>query len=71
MRLLKTHHSDTNPFSQTSYSFSNASKRKKEADEFKKVLDNLLSDQSEELEEFKLLLPKHGHFWDNGYEDIE
>jgi|GEM_PF-6798314 len=43
---------------------------KKKADEFKKVLEQTMSDQNDDWEEFRVLLPKHGHFWDNGYEDL-
>ena len=45
--------------------------KKRSKDEFKKILEKTISDQNEDGEEFRVLLPKHGHFWDNGYEDLE
>ena len=70
MKLLSTNLSYPNPFQNHDYSSSKYSKKRLKKDEFKNVLETFLNDQSEETEEFRILLPKHGHYWDNGYEDI-
>lgn len=70
MKLLRTNLAQSNPFQNSDYSSLRSSKKRVKKDEFKKVLDTFLSDQNDELEEFKILLPKRGHFWDNGYEDL-
>lgn len=70
MKLVTTTYSHSNPFRHQDYSFSQSSKRKINREEFKKVLQEYLDDQNEDSEEFKVLLPKHGQFWDNGYEDV-
>lgn len=46
-------------------------KKKDKKSEFKKILEQTLNEQKEDLEEFRILLPKHGQFWDNGYEDLK
>lgn len=70
MKLLRTNYSNSSPFQQRDYSSSQSFKRKIKQEEFKKILGEILTDQNDDLEEFKILLPKHGHFWDNGYEDV-
>lgn len=70
MKLLPTDYSHSNPFQHRDYSSSQSFKRKINKEEFKKILGEILTDQNEDPEEFKILLPKHGHFWDNGYEDV-
>lgn len=70
MKLVTTTFSQSSPFQQHDYSSSKSFKRKIDRDEFKKFLGEDLIEHNEDLDEFKILLPKHGHFWDNGYEDV-
>ncbi|MBA2404345.1 MAG: hypothetical protein H0V66_06210 [Bdellovibrionales bacterium] len=71
MKLLSTTHSHSRPFQHHDYSSRKPTFTKRaKKDEFKKVLENFLIEQPEEGEEFRVLLPQHGHFWDNGYEDV-
>jgi hypothetical protein len=70
MKILNTNLSQSNPFQNNDYSSLRSSKKKERKDEFKKLLDTFLNEQSDEVEEFKVHLPRHGHFWDNGYEDV-
>ena len=49
----------------------NMNKKEKKSDEFRKIMEKTVSDQNEEWEELRILMPKHGHFWDNGYEDLD
>lgn len=71
MKILRTDNSHPELFRSKDYSFAGSLKKKGKADEFKKILEQTLNEQNEDWEEFKVLLPKHGHFWDNGYEDLE
>ena len=71
MKILRTDNSYSELFKSKAHPFKGALKKKTKADEFRKVLEQTMSDQSEDWEEFRVLLPKHGHFWDNGYEDLE
>lgn len=45
-------------------------KNKNNQSEFQEILEKLLADSSEEIDEYKLRLPKQGSFWDDGYKDI-
>lgn len=48
--------------------------KKKERTEFKFFLEELLKEETKdwkECDEYQVLLPRHGRFWDNGYEDVE
>lgn len=45
-------------------------KKKKSTDEFKTILESYLTEAAEELDEHRVLFPRHHHFWDNGYEDV-
>lgn len=48
-----------------------SSRKQRKKDEFKNILETYLKESTtENLEEFSVILPKHGRFWDNGYEDI-
>ncbi len=71
MKILRTDSSHLELFKNNDYSFAGSRKKKTKRNEFGRVLEQTLSDQSEDSEEFRVLLPKHGHFWDNGYEDLE
>jgi uncharacterized Fe-S cluster-containing radical SAM superfamily protein len=71
MKILGTDNSYSELYKNKGNSFSRASKKKEKANEFRKILEQTMSDQSEDWEEFRVLLPKLGHFWDNGYEDLD
>jgi uncharacterized protein YecA (UPF0149 family) len=71
MKILRTDNSRSEYLKKRNFSFRNSQRGKADADEFRRVLDQILAEQSEELEEFRVLLPKKGNFWDNGYEDLE
>jgi hypothetical protein len=45
--------------------------KKKNGPEFDFYLEEFLNEESKDMEEYSILLPKHGRFWDNGYEDVE
>lgn len=70
MKILRTDYSYSDFFKGSGHSFPQDLKKKTKADEFRKILEQTMSDQNEDWEEFKVLLPKHGNFWDNGYEDL-
>jgi hypothetical protein len=71
MKILNTEKTQPEFFKSQGQKFSRTFKKKKRSDEFKKILEKSLGDQFEGDEEFRILLPKHGHFWDNGYVDLE
>ena len=70
MKIRRTDHSFSQTLDDRNRSLRSYSKRKPKTREFRTVLEQVLGDQTEEGEEFRVLLPKHGHFWDNGYEDL-
>lgn len=71
MKILRADNSHPELLKNKEHSFAGSLKKKAKANEFRKILKQTMSDQNEDWEEFKVLLPKHGHFWDNGYEDLE
>ena len=44
---------------------------KKQSDDFRMILDSYLTETADDLEEYRVLLPKTDLFWDNGYEDVK
>jgi len=70
MKILSADNSHSELFKSKGNLLTREVKKKVKADEFKKVLEQTMSDQNDDWEEFRVLLPKHGHFWDNGYEDL-
>jgi hypothetical protein len=70
MKILRTDHSFSQTLEHRNRSLRSYGKRRPKTREFSHVLEQVLGDQVEEGEEFSVLLPKHGHFWDNGYEDL-
>lgn len=71
MKISRTNSSYQELLKNQDHSFSQSLKKKTKTRDFKKILEQTMSDQGDDLEEFKILLPKYGHFWDNGYEDLE
>lgn len=69
MKLLKTNHSHFDLLKNMSTSNGRPFKEKKERPEF----DFILEDHLKVLDgdEYPILIPRHGRFWDNGYEDVE
>ena len=49
----------------------NSIKKKTDKSELKKILEETLTEQKEDWEEFRILLPQYGQYWDNGYEDLK
>lgn len=72
MKILKTQNSHLGSFRnmanlpRTQRSFV----KKKDYPEFDFLLEDLLKEETNEWDEYPVLLPRHGRFWDNGYEDI-
>jgi hypothetical protein len=71
MKIRRTHDSFSPMLDSRNRPLHGQRKKKTKTQEFRNVLQTLLDDQVDEGEEFRVLLPKHGHFWDNGYEDLE
>ncbi len=71
MRILSNDHSFSHFLADRNSPRFRASKRHAKTQEFQQQLEQAMNDQTEEGEEFRILLPKHGKFWDNGYEDLE
>lgn len=44
-------------------------KKKNENDEFRKILE-METEAIDFEEDYKVMFPKHGKYWDNGYEDL-
>ncbi len=38
--------------------------------DFQELLDIYMAEIPEDVETYSLQLPKHGHFWDDGYSDV-
>lgn len=71
MKISHNDYSHSNFFESKNQTFSRSRTKKRQGDEFKQILSRVSADHSEDLEEFRILLPKHGPFWDNGYEDLD
>jgi hypothetical protein len=71
MKILRTDNSHSDLFKNMDYSFAGYQKKKTKTDEFREVLEQTISDQNEDWEEFRVLLPMDEYLWDNGYEDLE
>ncbi len=71
MKLLSTGNFDVDYFQDRNVFLKKASNKKRESDEFKKILEEKMDGPIDDLEEFRVLFPTHGRFWDNGYEDKE
>lgn len=72
MKISRTDYSMLDSFRNHKSSMHDFSRRQRKKDEFKNILETYLKEStSDNLEEFRVILPKHGRFWDNGYEDIE
>lgn len=68
MKICRTESFDVQHFQKRHGSTGRMTHPKRRSKEFGHVLEETLEEQ-EVQEEFRLLLPRHGHFWDNGYED--
>ncbi|HXH75461.1 MAG TPA: hypothetical protein VNJ08_10880 [Bacteriovoracaceae bacterium] len=73
MKILNTNSNSSSDFFQHRGNLSSRTTnlKKKKKEDFKTILEKTMGDQTDDWEEFRILLPKHGHFWDNGYEDLE
>ena len=70
MKILRTDNSHSGLLKSKESLPRGSSNKKTKAHEFRKILEKTMGDQSDDWEEFRVLLPKHGNFWDNGYEDL-
>lgn len=70
MKLLKTNSSYLSQSQKHDRYVPKISRKNSSKNDFRKLLEGLMIEEKEEQEEFNVLLPKHGHFWDNGYEDV-
>ena len=71
MKILQANNSRFNSFQKSTTSSRQRLSKKRNHPEFKFRLDEILNEDSKEWDEYSVLLPRHGHFWDNGYEDVE
>lgn len=71
MNVLRTDDFNSEMFRGRNQQFSGRLRKKTKVKEFDKVMEKTLKELNEDLEEFRVLLPKHGNFWDNGYEDLD
>lgn len=71
MKILSTGNMQSEIFKNGKFSFQRPARKKDMENDFQKILEQTLSDTQEDPDEFRILLPRHGHFWDNGYEDLE
>ena len=71
MRILSTNSFDVQQFQKKNDSYKFNVQKKRRSRDFKKIFEEALGEQIDDLEEFRVLLPRNGHFWDDGYEDKE
>ena len=69
MKVLGTESFDIQHFQKKNEAFKFTTAKKRRDREFNQYLEETLDGPMEELEEFRVLLPTNGYFWDNGYED--
>jgi hypothetical protein len=70
MKEMNFNHITSESGNKSFYSVQRQRKKKKDPAEFQKILESYLVETAEDLEEYHILFPQHGHYWDNGYEDI-
>lgn len=73
MKTLKTNNSQFDSFKNTATSFPETFRKKEKYSDFDFFLEELLKEKEDlrDWDEYPVLLPRHGRFWDNGYEDVE
>ena len=71
MNVLRTDEFSSEMFKGRNHKFSERMRKRTKTKEFDQIMEKTLREMNEDLEEFRVLLPKHGKFWDNGYEDLE
>lgn len=71
MKIFSTESFDVHHFQERSFSLNRNSSKKKRSNDFKKILEETMEAPCEDLDGFRVLLPRNGRFWDNGYEDKE
>lgn len=71
MRTENVLHFSTSPQSgKLPFKTRHKSRKSNSDQEFRIMLESYLTETAEDLEEHQILFPKHGKFWDNGYEDV-
>lgn len=71
MKILKPNNSHFDAFRNMTDSPHLLLVKKKDSNEFDFYLDEFLNEEIRDWDESPILLPRHGRFWDNGYEDVE
>lgn len=71
MKISKTHNTNFDSFKNMADLSRRSVVKKKDHPEFDFLLEELLIGEAKEWDEYPVLLPRHGRFWDNGYEDVE
>ena len=71
MKFLKTHNSHFDSFKNKTNLPIYSLLKKEDQSEFDFSLEEFLKEETRECDEYPVLLPRRGRFWDNGYEDIE
>ena len=71
MQILKTQKSQLDSFRNKSALSRRPLVKKKDHSDFDFSLEEFLKEETREWDEYPILLPRHGRFWDNGYEDVE
>lgn len=70
MKILKPGNIYSELSGRKQHPFTRPRRGKPKKTEFKKIFEKSLTGEYEDSEEFRLLLPTQGLFWDNGYEDL-
>jgi hypothetical protein len=71
MKISETKNSQMDSFSAKANFSRRSLLKKKDRPEFDFFLEELLKGETRNCDEYSVLLPQHGRFWDNGYEDVE
>lgn len=71
MKILKANNSQSDSLKNKVTSSRLPLAKNKERPEFDFILEEFLNAEAREWDEYPVLLPRHGRFWDNGYEDVE
>lgn len=71
MKILKTNNSQFDLLKDMPTSNRLPFKEKQDRPEFDFILEEYLKEAEMDEDEYQILIPRHGRFWDNGYEDVE
>lgn len=71
MKILNANDPQLDSFKKMAASSDRTFRKKKDRLEFDFFLEEFLKEEAREGDEYPVLLPRYGRFWDNGYEDVE